>query len=344
VVSAAPGNGDGAPAGAILFPGQGSQALGMGLDLAAADAAAAAVFELAARTLDVDLRAVLAGSDAAALDRTDVCQPAILATSLAALAALERRGRLLRERITAVAGLSLGEYTALTWAGALDPAEALALVRLRGQAMQRASEERRSGMLSLVGATPAAAAALCEQARGDGVLVVANLLAPGQVAIAGTVDALARANEHLKEHGIRKAVPLAVAGAFHSPCMESARAALGAALDKATLRAPRVPVVMNVTGQPTRDPATIRDLLKRQVTSPVLWQASMEFLLGSGVRSFLEPAPGRQLTNMLKRYDTPAEVATCGTAAELEGAAPWPGAAQRAPGGAPRSETGGVTA
>ncbi len=310
---------------AILFPGQGAQALGMGLDLAQAEPAAREVLELAEETLHLRLRAILGGQDAAALDRTDVCQPAILAVSLAAMEALRARGRLDERGVFAVAGLSLGEYSALTWAGALGLADALRLVRLRGQAMQRASEERPSGMLSLVGATPEQAAELCDIARGDGVLVVANLLAPGQVAVAGTLDALERAQGGLKGLGIRRAVPLPVAGAFHSPCMESAAAALSEALDATPFHAPRVPVVMNTSAEPCRDPSQARALLKRQLTAPVLWQRSVESLLAAGVTRFLEPAPGRQLTNMLKRWDTPVEVATCGTAAELDALPRWPG-------------------
>jgi [acyl-carrier-protein] S-malonyltransferase len=309
---------------AILFPGQGSQALGMGLDLADSEPAAQQVFAQAEDILDIPLRQILAGDDAAALDRTDVCQPAILATSLAAMAALEARGLVRRDRVVAVAGLSLGEYTALAWADALPPDAALRLVRLRGQAMQRASEERPSGMLSLVGATPESAAALCEEAAGDGVLVVANLLAPGQVAIAGTRDALERARQSLKSHRIRKAVPLSVAGAFHSPCMESAAAALAEALDATSIIEPRVPVVMNVSAEPTRDPDQIRELLRRQITAPVRWQASMEALFATGCDQFLEPAPGRQLTNMLKRYDRPTAAATCAGAEELAGFTSWP--------------------
>jgi len=310
---------------AILFPGQGAQALGMGLDLALAEPAACQVFELAEETLHLRLRDILAGADAAALDRTDVCQPAILAVSMAAMEALRVRGRIDERAVHAVAGLSLGEYTALAWAGALGLGDALRLVRLRGQAMQRASEERPSGMLSLVGATPEQAAQLCDAARGGGVLVVANLLAPGQVAVAGTQDALERAQGGLKAAGIRRAVPLAVAGAFHSPCMESAAAALAEALDATPMHAPRVPVVMNASAQPCRDPAQLRALLKRQITSPVLWQRSIDTLLAAGCTRFLEPAPGRQLSNMLKRWDTPVEAATCGSAAELDCLPRWPG-------------------
>ena len=310
--------------GALLFPGQGSQALGMGLDFAQAEPAAHEVFELARSTLGFDLRAILGGTDAAALDRTDVCQPAILATSLACVAALEARGAIRRERVVAVAGLSLGEYTALTWAGALEPAAALALVRLRGEAMQRASEQCASGMLSLVGATPESAAALCDAARGDGVLVVANLLAKGQVAIAGTADALARASAAAKEHGVRKAIPLSVAGAFHSPCMASAADVLRAALARTTIRVPRVPVVMNSSAEPTTDPSAIRALLERQVTAPVLWHASMAALVALGASTFLEPAPGRQLTNMLKRSEQPPRTATCADIAELQAFRTWP--------------------
>jgi [acyl-carrier-protein] S-malonyltransferase len=319
---------------AILFPGQGAQALGMGLDVAQAEPSARAVFERAAEVLGRDLREVIGGDDAAALDRTDVCQPAILVTSLAILAAAESRGRLDPRGVAAVAGLSLGEYTALTWAGALELDDAVRLVALRGQAMQRASEERGSGMLSLVGATPEAAAALCDAARGDDVLVVANLLAPGQVAIAGTQEALDRAEAALRAHGIRKGVRLSVAGAFHSPCMAGAAAALDAALAGAPLRAPRVPVVMNVSAEPTTDPDVVRALLARQIVSPVLWQASMEGLLAAGTTDFLEPGPGRQLTNMLRRYDTPATVSTCNDLGELEVLKRWPAAAGSSDGGA----------
>jgi len=324
-VSASETDSPGAGNGAILFPGQGSQTLGMGLDLVAEDAAAAGWFDLASDAIDLDLRAILAGDERADLDRTDVCQPAILATSMAAISAFEARGLLKVDRVSAVAGLSLGEYTALTWAGAIKGQDALKLVRLRGEAMQAASSERPSGMLSLVGATPQSAAALCEAARGDGVLVVANLLAPGQVAIAGTMDALERVPALLKEHGIRKAIPLSVAGAFHSPCMESASASLADALDATTIEPPRVPVVMNVSAEATTDPDTIRTSLKRQVTAPVLWQASMEALFDVGCSAFIEPAPGRQLTNMLKRYDREWTAATCGTLDDLHSATTWPG-------------------
>jgi [acyl-carrier-protein] S-malonyltransferase len=310
---------------AILFPGQGAQALGMGLDIAAAEPAAAEVFDRAAEILGSDLRDVLAGDDKAALDRTDVCQPAILVTSLAVMAALHSRGKLDGSAVAACAGLSLGEYSALTWAGALTLDDAVSLVQARGRAMQAASDERPSGMLSLVGATEEAAVALCDAARGDGVLVVANRLAPGQIAIAGTLDALERATPLLRDHGIRKGVPLAVAGAFHSPCMESAAATLADKLAETTVSAPRVPVVMNVSGAPTRDPDEIRDLLRRQVTSPVLWQASMQTLLDGGVRTLLEPAPGKQLTNMLRRYDVETTVAIAGDLSELDALASWPG-------------------
>ena len=312
-------------AGAILFPGQGSQALGMGLDLAEAEPAAREILSIAEEVLRFPLASILAGSDASELDRTDVCQPAILAVSLAAMAALSARRLVDRTRVVAVAGLSLGEYTALTWAGALAPHDALRLVRLRGEAMQRASEQSPSGMASLVGADEDKAAALCDAARGDGVLVVANILAPGQVAIAGTKEALERASALAREHGVRKVVPLSVAGAFHSPCMAGAAEALSEALESTEIRAPGVPVVMNVTAEPTRDPATIRDLLKHQLTAPVRWSACIDALCGLGANRFLEPAPGRQLTNMIKRQGREVALATCADAAELSAFVTWPG-------------------
>ncbi len=314
--------------GAILFPGQGAQALGMGLDIEAEHSAARAVFDAAADVLGQDLRTIIGGDDKAALDRTDVCQPAILVTSLAVMAALGERDLIDEDAVGGVAGLSLGEYTALTWAGALALEDAIRLVRLRGEAMQRASDERPSGMLSLMGATPESAGELCEAARGGGVLVVANLLAKGQVAIAGTVDALDRAEAQMRDHGIRKGVRLPVAGAFHSPCMESAAADLAAAVDATAVTPPRKPVVMNVSGEPVDAPDTIRDLLKRQITSPVRWQASVERLVADGARPFFEPAPGKQLTNMVKRAKWPERVepsvTTCATNDELAAMSVWP--------------------
>lgn len=316
---------DGTSRHGVLFPGQGAQALGMGLDIAAMEPAAAAVFDTAAEILDIDLRAIIGADDKAALDRTDVCQPAILVTSLAVMAALTARGQLRPERVSACAGLSLGEYSALAWAGALTLEDALRLVRARGRAMQAASDERPSGMLSLVGASAETAESLTEAARGDGVLVLANFLAPGQIAIAGTQDALQRAADLCRDHGIRKAVPLAVAGAFHSPCMESAAAALSEALAATPIAEPRIPVVLNVSGEASRDPAVIADALRRQVTSPVRWQASMETLLGLGVTDFFEPAPGRQLTNMLRRYEIETTTSACGSADDVSSLLPWPG-------------------
>lgn len=309
---------------AVLFPGQGAQAPGMGLDLAAAEPSARAVFERARDVLGHDLRDVIGGGDKAALDRTDLCQPAILVTSLAVMAALEARGKLDRRSVTACAGLSLGEYSALTWAGALDLDAAVALVQLRGRAMQAASDVTPSGMLSLIGADAATANALCDGARGGDVLVVANHLAPGQVAIAGAAPALSRALGLLKAHGIRKAVPLAVAGAFHSPLMGPAADALAGALARVVIRSPRIPVLMNVTGREASDPQEIRELLARQVTSPVLWEPSLRALIDRGVRTFLEPAPGRQLSNLLKRFDAPCEAVTVGDLPEFQALASWP--------------------
>ncbi|MFT7462252.1 MAG: [acyl-carrier-protein] S-malonyltransferase [Pseudohongiellaceae bacterium] len=309
----------------VLFPGQGAQNLGMGLDIAALEPAAAAVFDVANEILDFDLRAVIGGADKAALDRTDVCQPAILVTSLAVMAGLTARGLLNTERVAACAGLSLGEYSALAWAGALSLEDAIRLVRARGQAMQAASDENPSGMLSLVGASRESAEALVSASRGDGVLVLANMLAPGQIAIGGTTEALDGAQAACREHGIRKAVPLAVAGAFHSPCMDSAAASLGKALDATTFTKPRIPVVLNVTGQASQDPGVIADALRRQISSPVLWQASMETLFAMGVSDFFEPAPGRQLTNMLRRYEVETKTGACGNADDFSSMACWPG-------------------
>lgn len=310
--------------GAILFPGQGAQAHGMGMDIVGSDPAASKVFDEASEILNVDLRAQINSVNPGELDRTDVCQPAILATSIATLEALTARGIVHQTHVTAVAGLSLGEYTALCYSGALSLEDALRLVQVRGQAMQAASDQVQSGMCSLIGVNAQTAAHLCDEAKEGEVLLVANHLGEKQVAIAGTAAAIERAKARAKDHGVRKVVDLPVAGAFHSPCMEPAAKALNNALDEVTLREPCMDIYMNVTGKNERDPAELKEGLRRQLTSPVLWHPTMLNLIQAGITQVMEPAPGKQLSNMARRYDEAFTITSCETLDSLQSIESWP--------------------
>jgi [acyl-carrier-protein] S-malonyltransferase len=293
---------------AILFPGQGAQHVGMGREFHDASPAARALFESADRTLGIPLTKLCFEGPQEKLSATDVCQPAILACSAAIVAALEEKGTLARSDFAFAAGLSLGEYTALWFAGALSFEEALKVVRARGTGMQRASEAAPSGMLALLGANEETALAVCaKRAEGD-VLVPANFLGPGNLAISGAKAALGRVVENAKADGIRRAVPLDVAGAFHSPLMAPGVPLLEQALAGVKLAAPRIPVISNVTAQPHGDPAAIRAALVKQVTSPVLWEKSVRELVARGVKDFVEPGPGGVLTRLVEKIEPAARV------------------------------------
>ncbi len=286
---------------AILFPGQGAQHVGMGRELCERHEAARDVYEEANEVLGYDLgRLCFEGPDDE-LVRTDRAQPAIYVTSVAAVRALEASGELDPSSFQATAGLSLGEYTACWFAGVFSFADGLRLVQQRGTAMQAACEAQESAMVSLLGSDRATAERLCDAAREDDVLVVANLNSPGQVVISGSRDACGRARELAREHGVRRAIPLKVAGAFHSPLMEPARQTLEAAITATALGSGRVPVYSNVTGEPVTAAADVGQLLARQVVSPVLWEDSMRRMVSDGLVSAAEPPPGTVLGNMLTK-------------------------------------------
>ena len=308
-----------APFPALLFPGQGAQFEGMGRDWAEAFPTARRTFEEADEVLGLPLTE-LVWSGGEAVNRTDVAQPGILATSVAIVRVLVERG-LQTERAPLTAGLSLGEYTALWMAGSLDFADALRLVRLRGEAMQAASEEIPSGMASLTGADAAQAEALAAVGAEAGICQVANLNAPGQIVLSGEHAALDAVEAAAREHGVRRVRRLVVAGGFHSECMRPAADRLSAALADVEIRPPRVPVLSNVTAEPADGPDAIRDLLARQVCSPVLWERSMRRALADGVRTFLEPGPGTVLAGILRRIDPDASVRSAATPADLGAAA-----------------------
>jgi [acyl-carrier-protein] S-malonyltransferase len=291
---------------AFLFPGQGAQTVGMGRQLCETLSAARELFTEAAEVLGYDLAAVCAEGPPEKLNATTVSQPALFVTSLAALESLKAATPDAVEQCGAAAGLSLGEYTALVFAGALTFRDGLRVVRRRGEAMQAASDATPSGMVSLIGLETPKVEELVARARSAGTVEIANLLCPGNIAVSGTREACAEVERLAGEVGAR-VVRLAVAGAFHTNLMKPADEALAAALDGVELRPPRVPVWSNVDAQPHTDPDEIRRLLVRQVLQPVLWEQTMRNLLAAGCDRFYEIGPGRVLAGLLKRVQRKVE-------------------------------------
>lgn len=301
---------------AFLFPGQGAQRTGMGADVAAASSRARDLFDRADAILGVPLSRICFQGPDAELTLTVNQQPAIFVTSLACIEALRERGAL--PPAAAAAGLSLGEYTALVHAGAMTFEAGLRLVRERGRLMQEASDMAPSGMLALVGTDPQQATNLCDTARGADILEVANFLAPGQVVISGSAAAIDRAAAQASGFGIRRALRLPVAGAFHSPLMAPAAESLLPFLEATEIRPPEVPFYTNVTGGRLRDPAEIRRALAAQVVKPVLFQTTLEALVREGIRQYVEPGPGTVLAGLLRRADASAVCRPAATAADID--------------------------
>ena len=291
------------PAPAIVFPGQGAQAVGMAGDWVAAEPRAAALFARAAEILGYDLLAVCREGPAERLNTTAVSQPAILVTSLALLEVLRGREGHPLDAAAITAGLSLGEYTALVFAGAIDFDDAVRLVDVRGRAMQECAETRPGAMVAVLGMEREQVAALCAECREGDVLEVANVLCPGNVVASGSAAACGRLAAAATAAGAMKCVPLEVAGAFHTLLMQPAVERLTEALAGTAVRSPRIPVVSNVDARPHVDPAEIRGLLARQVIGVVEWNASMAYILSTGVRSLWEVGPGRVLRGLMKRID-----------------------------------------
>jgi [acyl-carrier-protein] S-malonyltransferase len=289
---------------AFLFPGQGAQTVGMGATLAASLPAARALFDRANDILGYDLLALCTEGPEEKLNSTVYSQPALYVCSLAALEQLKQDSPDAVSGCVVTAGLSLGEYTALAFAGALDFDSGLKLVAERGRAMQDASDAIPSGMVSLLGLERDKIAELCDQAREGEVLQIANMLCPGNIVVSGSKAACARVAALAEGAGAMKVIPLAVAGAFHTPIMQPALERLTAALAKVELKKPRVPVLSNVDAQAHDDPEEIRQLLVRQVVNPVLWEDTMRRVLADyGVEKCYEIGPGRVLAGLLKRIE-----------------------------------------
>lgn len=300
---------------ALIFAGQGAQVVGMGRDLAEKFPTAKSWFERANDVLGYDLTSICFNGPEAELTKTEHAQPGIFLVSWVAFQLLKEQAPSLG--FEATAGLSLGEFTALTAAGAMTFEDGLRVVRQRGRFMQEACELTRGGMAAIIGLEEAPTREVCAQAG----VVLANLNSPGQLVISGEAGKIAQACELAKAKGARRALPLPVAGAYHSPLMASAQPKLDAELGAATLRTPLVPVISNVTAQPHEAAQTIRARLVEQVTSSVQWEQSMRYLLAQGFTRFIELGPGTALTGFMKRIDKAAQSLNIADVASLEAAA-----------------------
>lgn len=290
---------------AVLFPGQGAQYVGMGKDLYEAFPESREVFDEAARIVGSDFLRLMFEGPEEELTRTANSQPAIFVVSFAAWAALKSRAKPLEP--DAFAGLSLGEYTALVAAESVSFEDGLRIVCNRGRYMEQASAARTGTMASVIGLTMGQVTGVCEAARTHGIVDVANANSPGQVVISGETDAVGEACRLAREQGAKAVIPLNVSGAFHSRLMEQAERRLATDLAQLEVSIPRVPVIANVTGREESQPGEIIENLARQVTGCVLFQQSVELLVGRGINTFVEAGCGRVLQGLVKRI-TPQTV------------------------------------
>jgi [acyl-carrier-protein] S-malonyltransferase len=298
----------------FLFPGQGSQFVGMGAELYQSSGPARTTYDEANEALGLDLAKLSFEGPEEELTKTKNTQPAILVHSVAALRELEAQGVGPR----AAAGHSLGEYSAYVAAGSLSLSDAIRLVRRRGELMYEAGLERPGTMGAVLGLDGDAVEALCADVS-EGIVVAANLNSPGQVVISGERRGVEAAMEKAKAEGARRVISLNVSGAFHSPLMESAYQGLKHALAEVSIRPAKIPVVANATASVVADPEAIRESLARQLMNPVRWEASMRVLLEDPGPPFLEVGPGKVLTGLLRTIDRSASCDAAGTPAELEG-------------------------
>ena len=305
---------------AFIFPGQGSQAVGMGAELAKAYPSARAVFEEVDAALSQKLSRVMWEGPESELTLTENAQPALMAVSLAAMGVLAEKGLNLSRSVAYVAGHSLGEYSALAASGALSLADTARLLKTRGRAMQEAVPVGEGAMAALLGADLAQAQALAEAAAEGEVCQAANDNAPGQVVISGTKRAIERAVSLAPKYGARRAVLLPVSAPFHCALMQPAADAMQEALAAVKIDPPAVPLVANVIAAPVSDPETIRARLVEQVTGMVRWRETMLYLKDHGVGSVYEVGAGRVLTGIARRFEG-MEAKSVGLPEEVEAAA-----------------------
>lgn len=305
---------------AFVFPGQGAQTIGMGQALALAYPEARAVFDEVDDALGEKLSALIWEGEQDTLTLTENAQPALMATSLAAMRALEAEGVGI-ETASFVAGHSLGEYSALAAAGALTVADTARLLRLRGRAMQAAVPVGVGAMAALLGLDFEAASAVAKEAAEGEVCQAANDNDPGQVVVSGHKAAVERAVEIAKAHGAKRALLLPVSAPFHCALMQPAAEAMAEALGHVNIERPRVPLVANVRASSVSDPATIRSLLVEQVTGSVRWRESVLYMAANGVTEIWEIGAGKALTGMIRRIDRDIATRNIGTPDEVAAAA-----------------------
>lgn len=302
---------------AFTFPGQGSQQVGMGHGLAESFAAARMAFEEVDAALGQKLSAVMWNGPEDVLTLTENAQPALMAMSMAVMRVLEAEHGISVPAADFVAGHSLGEYSALAAAGTFTLADAARLLRLRGQAMQRATPIGTGAMAALLGLDFDTATAVAEEAAAGEVCQVANDNAPGQIVVSGHRAAVERAIEIAKAKGARRSMLLAVSAPFHCALMQPAAEVMAAALAEVEMQPPAVPLVSNVTAGPLTEPAAIRDSLVRQVTETVRWRECIEFMAAQGIALFVEPGSRKVLTGLAKRIVPEASAAAAGTPDEI---------------------------
>ena len=289
---------------AFLFPGQGAQSIGMGKSLCDELPAAAQMFEHASDVLGFDLGEVCFNGPAERLNMTEISQPALFVTSMAALEKLKIESPDVVESCAGAAGLSLGEYTAIAFAGGMSFEDGLKLVQLRGQVMQAAADQTAGSMVSVLGLDREVVQEVCDQACVEGeVLQIANLLCKGNIVVSGGEKSCEAVEAIATEAGAMKCIPLSVAGAFHTGMMESAADQLQKALTETEMSETQLPVYSNVDAEVHQQPDEFRSLLVKQLCSPVLWQDSMERMLADGYDEFYEVGTGRVLRGLMKRIN-----------------------------------------
>ncbi len=295
---------------ACIFPGQGSQFVGMGRDLFDSFSVARDTFDVANDILGFDIASVCFNGPEDKLRQTRYTQLAILVHSVAVWRVLEGKGF----KPDYVAGHSVGEYSALVASGALSYVDALRLVRVRAEAMQACGERRAGTMAAIIGLEGAKIDELKREAQKAGILEVANYNSSQQIVVSGEVEAVEKAEELATKLGAKRAIRLNVSGAFHSPLMEPAREELASALRTVSFSQAKIPVISNVTAEPVTEPERIAELLERQLTSPVLWYQSMKYLIDKGVGSFIELGPGKVLCGLLRRTSGDVRCISCSDA------------------------------
>ncbi len=302
---------------AFLFPGQGAQFAGMGADLYEKYSSVKDIYDKADEIVGYGLSKLCFEGPAEKLNATDVQQPAIFVTSVAALTAMRESEKYKDTVADYAAGLSLGEYTAYYAAGAFDFESALKLVQARGRFMQEAAQASDGAMVSIIGLDDDKVLEICENARNGDVLVAANFNCPGQVVISGSKSACERAAKLAEQQGAMKVITLDVAGAFHSPLMSPAAEKLKAMLEATDINKPKIPVIANVDCQIHSEPDDIRRSLTEQLTSSTYWSKSMSKLIDDGVDNFIEIGPKRTLCGFLKRINRKLRPANVGSVSDL---------------------------